>query len=355
MTTIRFVLLATCLAGGLFAGDASSAGSWSPQAAANYLDGRMTWWIGWPTAARDHDTFCVSCHTALPYAMGRAALRSALGEKGPSAGERKLLENVTKRVRMWNEVEPFYPDEKRGAPKTTESRGTESILNAVILTRYNAPAAEQALDNMWALQVKTGEDRGAWPWLQFHNAPWEGDSQYLGAVLAAIAAAGAPASYSVKPDNLAMLRDYLARGCKSQILLDQVMLLSAAAKLPGILNAAEQKAIVEEALGKQQPDGGFSLSSFVGDWKRHDKTPLDARSDGYATGVVVMALRQAGISADHPQLKKAIAWLRTNQDKTEGRWFAYSLNKERDLASDVGKFMSDAATAYAVLALQSTN
>jgi hypothetical protein len=26
---------------------------------------------------------------------------------------------------------------------------------------------------------------GAWAWLQFHNAPWEGDSQYYGTSLAA--------------------------------------------------------------------------------------------------------------------------------------------------------------------------
>src|ERR1700704_6146600 len=78
--------------------------SWSGKAAASYLDGRMSWWMAWPTAARDHETFCVSCHTAVPYAMARPALRAALAESAPSAIERKLLDNVTKRVRLWKDV-----------------------------------------------------------------------------------------------------------------------------------------------------------------------------------------------------------------------------------------------------------
>jgi hypothetical protein len=36
-----------------------------------------------------------------------------------------------------------------------------------------------------------------------------------------------------------------------------------------------------------------------------------------------------------------------------GNWEAWSLNKQRDPASDPAKFMGDAATAYAALALAS--
>jgi hypothetical protein len=129
------------------------------------------------------------------------------------------------------------------------------------------------------------------------------------------------------------------------------MLLWASARTAGLLTPAQQKAIMDEALGKQQPDGGFSLTSLVGGWKRRDGTSLETKSDGYATGIVIYALRQAGMAADRTQLKRALTWLSENQDKAEGRWLAYSLNKQRDLSSDVGRFMSDAATAHAVLAL----
>src|SRR5476651_2485349 len=127
---LRICTVAACLAAVLPAADQPSS-AWSPKAAAAYLDGRLAWWMDWPSAARDHGTFCVSCHTVAPYAIARPALRQTLGESGPSATETRLWDNVAKRVRMWRDVEPFYPDQLRGVPKTSESRGTEAILNAL--------------------------------------------------------------------------------------------------------------------------------------------------------------------------------------------------------------------------------
>jgi squalene-hopene/tetraprenyl-beta-curcumene cyclase len=354
-------LLAGFIAGSLFAAEPPAATSGAPmpagKAAATYLDGRMSWWMSWPGSVRDHDTFCVSCHTAVPYAMARPALRQALGEQGPSAVESRMLANVTKRVRLWEELEPFYPDKTRGVPKTAESRGTESILNALILTGYDEPGklgpdAKLALDHMWAQQLTDGEWQGAWNWLQFHNSPWEGDSQYYGTTLAALAVGRAPASYVSAPEiqgGLRLMRQYLSANLPSQILIDRVMVLWASTKIPQLLTPEQKQSIVDQALAKQQPDGGFSLSSFVGAWKRHDSTPLETKSDGYATGVVALVLQDAGVH--DPRVQQALAWLEQNQDKTEGRWYAYSLNKQRDLSTDIGKFMSDAATSYAVLAL----
>src|SRR5579863_4747148 len=131
-----------CVAACLLAAHARNASepplSWNQKAAAGYLDGREVWWMNWPRAARDHQTFCVSCHTILPYALSRPTLHSALAETSASVNEQKLVDNVTTRVRLWKEVEPWYSDEKVGIHKTRESRGTESILNALILSSRDA-------------------------------------------------------------------------------------------------------------------------------------------------------------------------------------------------------------------------
>ena len=337
--------------------------SWDQKAAAAYLDQRQGWWMEWPRAARDHDTFCVSCHTAVPYALARPVLRKALAEQAPSVNERRLLDNVTKRVRLWKEIAPFYSDADRGAYKTAESRGTESVLNALILTSNEAENRElsndarAALDNMWAEQQIKGRKKGAWLWLRFANEPWEADdSDYYGAALAAIAAGTAPANYRARPEiqnNLKMLRKYLNRESTAQPTFNRVVLLWASARLPGLLKPEQQRAIIDEVLAKQQADGGWSLSQLAGAWKRRDGTPQEGKSDGYATGLITFALEQAGISPENAQQRQAIAWLLANQHKTEGSWPAYSLNKneEHHLSPDTARFMNDAATAYAVLAL----
>jgi squalene-hopene/tetraprenyl-beta-curcumene cyclase len=333
--------------------------TWSPKAAAGYLDGRMEWWLHWPNAARDHDTTCVSCHTALPYALARPALHRVLGESAPSAPEQAMLGHVVKRVRMWKEIEPFYPDQTRGLPKSSESRGTEAVLNALVLATRDAAAGatsddtRQAFANMWPLQFTAGDLKGAWAWLNFHYEPWEStESPYFGAALAAMAVGTAPgyAGNAEIKERVALLRDYLQKGAASERMFNRLMALWASAKLPGLLSPEQQHAIIDSAERLQQEDGGWATAS-LGTWKRVDGTPLDAASDGHATGLVAVALEQAGIPRSNPHLSKALAWLSRHQDAASGRWIASSLNKQRDPASDIGKFMSDAATAYAALAL----
>ncbi|MGA2133191.1 MAG: hypothetical protein ABSH50_12925 [Bryobacteraceae bacterium] len=346
--------------------------SWNPRAAAAYLDRRESWWMAWPPAQRDHGTFCVSCHTALPYALARPALRAKLGEASASPIERSLLESVGRRVRLWNEAKPFYA-ESSGEHKTIQSRATESVLNALILANADAGSGvlgedtRTAFDNMWALQRKTGDLEGAWPWLDFGNEPFEAsDSAYYGACLAAVAVGRASQNYRATPgiqNNLKLLAGYIRRESAHQALIHQVVALWAAAQWPGLLSSARQRSIIEDVLRAQQSDGGWGLSTLAWTWRgtsphtlvnlwvRSNDTPFARKSDGYATGLIVFALGQAGVPLDDASLQRGRFWLVRNQNRAQGQWPGYSLVNRRDASSATGLFMNDAATAYAVLAL----
>ena len=332
--------------------------------------------MSWPPAKRDHGAFCISCHTALPYALARPALRAALGESAPSPNELKLLENVVKRVRLWKEVKPFYT-EASGDYKASESRATESILNALILAAADAQHGKlsddtrAAFDYMWALQDKTGTHRGSWPWLDFGNEPFEAtDSRYYGAALAAVATGTAPETYRAAAEirnNLELLGDYLRRESSGQPPIHRVVALWAATKWPGLLAQAQQKFIIDDVLGRQQSDGGWGLStlgwtwrglsmhSLVNLWMRSNDSPFAGKSDGYATGLIVYVLGQAGVPREEAHMRRGRSWLVHNQNQSEGLWPGYSLVNRRDPSSGTGRFMNDAATAYAALALTASS
>lgn len=341
----------------VFAGEA-----WNVQTAAHKMDERQTWWMQWPKAQRDHDTACVSCHTVLPYAMARVSLRKSLHESTPSQPEQIMLGYIDRRVNGWAEMEPFYNDAKSGPRKSVESRGSEAVLNALVLARYASasghltPEARKALDIMWSSQLHEGDAAGAWEWLNFHYAPWESEiSQYYGAALGAVAAGIAPDQYVNTPEiqpGVEALRRYLATNYEAQPLVNKVVVLWASSQLPGLLSVTQKDALARELFALQLPDGGWNVAA-MGKFQRRDGTALDTRSDGYATGLIVFALREAGYPASRPEIKRGVAWLIANQDKADGHWSATSLNKERDPKSDPAAFMSDAATGFAVLALES--
>jgi hypothetical protein len=274
-----------------------------------------------------------------------------------------MLADVRKRVQAWNEMLPFYSDEVYGNGKEIESRNAEAVLNAIILSSYDVAAGQQnditllAFRHAWELQTKAGPDAGAWVWQNFDYAPWESkESQYHWAALMAVQTAREPGSFTKQKEIQAPLKAltrYLKTHYEEQPLLNKIVALWASKPFPEILTAQQRDALLARIYSLQGADGGWSTTA-LGDWHRRDGTPLETRSDGYATAFIALVLEQAAASphaSAAPHIERALAWLRANQDPATGAWPAWSLNKNRDPQSGPGKFMSDAATAYASLAL----
>ncbi|MDD9959496.1 MAG: hypothetical protein OXU66_11200 [Gammaproteobacteria bacterium] len=341
---------------------ASLSDAWNQELAAEFLDARAAWWRIWPLAKRDHDTSCASCHSTVPYALARSTLRLTLGETGPSVAEAELLGDTVKRVNLWNEIDPYYPDQRVGLPKTSESRGVESILNALVLSSRDAYVGQlsnetrQAFANMWKLQFTRGDLEGGWAWLYFDLAPWESeDAAYFGAAMAAVAVGIAPENYANATEiekQLESLREYLLQDYADRSAFDKAMLLWASAELSGLLTEAQTSSIVDEILSLQNRDGGWGLALLDSWGEGEDGYIAASDSDGYATGLIAFALQKAGVSPRQAKLDRAIEWLVRNQNPINGNWPASSLNKERDPTTERGLLMSDAATAFAVLALK---
>jgi squalene-hopene/tetraprenyl-beta-curcumene cyclase len=338
--------------------------SWSAAAAANYLDKREVWWQGWPVSQRSQGTVCISCHTVLPYALARPMLRRQLGETGLTANEERMLASIEKRVTDWQGIDHYYSDPAHYGP----SRATESVLNAVILSEYDSdsnyfsPVTRQAFDEAWALQLTSGPNAGGWEWQNFHEAPWESsESAYQGAAMVAVALGLTPKQYSGEPevqDHILHLREYLLSHYSAQPTLNQLYVMWASARLPGLVTDAQRTDLIHQLTALQNPDGGWSLSLLD---RQHSLKDLALDlfkrvegfndSDGCATGLVVLALEENGVSRMDPVLQRGLAWLYEHQYE-DGSWWASSMNGFRNPRSYMGRFMSDAATGYATLAIE---
>ena len=360
--------------------DRAASSAWDREGAAKYLDERMQVWFanGKKLRTGQAETVCVSCHTTLPYELARPALRRAMRVAALTPQEMRLLEETTRRVESYGDHQPLYDHSES---KKTESRGTEAVLNALILASADAaqgrrePSAptQQALKRLW----ETQRPDGAWDWLDFGLEPFETlDGVYYGATLAAFAIGSAPGSYASSAAEtragVEKLRGYLKEKYAAQSLFNRVWLLLASTRLNDLLTSTQRALLITEIQGRQRDDGGWALDS-LGTWRwsktsapfRAPGTPdaaMLAKSDGYGTGLIVYTLRQAGLPVIQPAVSRGLQWLRANQQDVQvsqhswPAWRAHSLNFDREHGGDKGEpwrrmFMSDSATAFAVLAL----
>jgi squalene-hopene/tetraprenyl-beta-curcumene cyclase len=298
--------------------------------ATDYLDTTASEW----TRQRN----CGSCHTNYPYLLARPSLGES---KSAAQGEiRSYFEN---RVAHWD-------DENKDAKPRWDA---EVVATAHALAFHDAatterlhPMTRKALDRMWTLQ----KPEGGWDWLKCGWPPLEHDD-YYGALVAALAVGHAPEDYAhgkSAEQGLKRLHGYFQKNSPPD-LHHQTILLWAATRLESLMDQDRRQKTIQALRRLQRADGGWCLPS-MGQWKRRDGKPNnpDAPSDGYATGLVVLVLREAGISASDPAVERGVAWLRTNQ-RASGRWFTRSLN------NDKAHYITDAGTSLAIMALRRCN
>jgi squalene-hopene/tetraprenyl-beta-curcumene cyclase len=296
-----------------------------------FLDRATLAWTG----ARE----CASCHTGYPLLLARPLLGDA---RAPVLLQmRKFFED---RIANWDK-----DGKGTGLPEGTEGV-TEVVATAATLAYHDAqstgklhPRTRQALERMWTLQ----QPDGSWTWNKHLLPPLEYDD-YFGVVYAAVGVGHAPEGYARSDSaskGLARLKEYFRKNPPPN-LHHKTWLLWASAKLQDLMTPAERAQTIKDLLALQRDDGGWNLPS-LGDWKRLDGTPNDKRapSDGYATGLVLFVLRQAGVPATDAPIRRGVGWLETNQ-RASGRWFTRSVNADR------AHYITNAGTAFAVMALK---
>lgn len=308
-------------------GDEPLAGQFSAEKAATYLDQSA---LNWQKTKK-----CATCHSNLFYMAARPALASVL----PDSGEVRTFYEDYQKVR-WQKKGP------------TESQGfwpivvgTGLTLNDLQTTGQLGDLAREVLDIMWTVQ----RDDGGWRWPHCNYAPLEIDDHY-GVTLAALTVGIAPGGYSQTPQaqaGLAKLRKYLENN-PPKSLHHRAMVAWCSVRLEDIATQAQRDETLQEILSLQLADGGWSTAGFLTDWKtREDGQPLaTTTSDGYGTGFAIVVARELGVPANDPRLLRGINWLLANQ-RESGKWFT------RSPVRDCGNRISNAGSAFAVLALQS--
>jgi hypothetical protein len=323
---------------------ASSAPAWQTRAA-SYLDARAVAWLDHPlhvTEIPQNFTCAMTCHSTHPFVVARAALPGG----DALSRVRGAIESRVGKIESWATTLPMYGDREKKLGRW--SIGAEAVMNASALalgdrTMGRAPTlvTMRAVDLMWSAQ----RTDGAWDWFEFELEPWEAGGD-IGVAMASLAVSALP------PEGIARGRVYIARmhgyvakrladTAKPMSLHDRVLLLWASGQWKELLGDADRAAIAKALVEHRRDDGGFSFAT----WGRGKLARNDGASDGYATALAALALCET--HADDATAARAIAWLRGAQ-RDDGSWPARSVNANKEPNDG---FMTDAATAYAALAL----
>jgi len=314
----------------------------SVRLAAEYLEqGTLAW-----NAKRN----CVTCHTNGTYMVVRPALTPQLGR--PNDEVREFFVKVLK--------QKLATDRDKLLESTVPG---QVIYVAAGLAEWDAhvsqqlsPETDQALRLMFDIQLDSGTwgALACWP-------PYESDA-YHEATVAAMAAATAPGWLANLKDEKTLaavgrLKKYLQTEEPPHD-YGRSLVLWAATRMPELIRSEQKQELIEMLWKHQRPDGGWSIRTFAapeawGSGRRAKKLRSEPEfrsspSDGHQTGLAIIVLREAGVDAKDPRIRRGVEWLLANQ-RESGRWWTRSLN------TDTYHFITYSGTAFPLRALALCN
>ena len=313
--------------------DEPLADEYSFDRAVHFMNRTSAWW--------QKQKGCVTCHTNGLSLVGQAMLPT------PNPATELSREFARSYLKDFI-VDGRKPRGQHGAIEgLVTTTAMLSISDAIVNEGQLAPTTRLALDYVWSQQ----DESGAWSgWLKCDWPPFEHDDHF-GVSLMAVAVAMAGEDYAKTPAasvGVKRIKHYLKKHPPSNS-HQKGMLLWAGRHMPDLVSTNETRQWTDELLALQQEDGGWSLLS-LGDasWKRAGNgKQQDSQSDAYGTGFAIFVLRQTGIEADTPVLKRGVKWLKSNQ-RASGRWFTRSLKIRK---TPPKHYISHAGTTFAIMAL----
>ena len=275
---------------------------------------------------------CSTCHTVVHNLMVQPLL--------PPGGAKEETKFIRAQVMS-------YLKEPRNPPPDGVQFGAAASAFAVNDALSGAGMTDdtrELFEHLWKIQ---GED-GSLRYSTANLLPFPSRNGRYVEMLVALGAGYLPKEYLSSPGpaaGMSRLRHFI-RQHFPESLHDQAFLLWASVRTSGLLSSAEADRIRADLVRRQNADGGWTLPA-LGRWPRLDGAPNDPNgpSDGYATGLVTLALCESGHGASRP-VARALTCLDRNQ-RVSGRWYTRSLYSDRFQG-----YLSNMATAYAMMALK---
>jgi squalene-hopene/tetraprenyl-beta-curcumene cyclase len=288
---------------------------------------------------------CVTCHTNGHYLIAPARI---FKDRPSATAVREFAEDW---IRSWDKI---------GLPDTEIVVAPAAFLaiNNMQMNGELRPATLKALDAAWSLQSAEGH----WPnWVKCNWPPFEQDDHY-GVTLMVIAMGMAPESYThadPAQTGIARLLSWL-RSHEAEEVHHRAMMLWAGTYYDGLVSDTQRTQWIDELLALQKKSGagiwrprtmeveGAGIGRVRSIQIVERDYPPSWRSKVWWHRIVTYVLLQLG-SPSHPQILKAIEWLKRNQ-QADGKWFTNSLRNEVWTSN----FLTHTGTTFALKALAET-